>query len=57
VPIHELGAYKEEAAPYVAGLANCAAAAPHLLSLPLFPEITEVEIDRVVALVAGFYGL
>lgn len=57
VPIHELGAYKEEAASYVAGLANCTAAAPHLLSLPLFPEITEAEIERVVALVAVFYGL
>lgn len=55
VPIHQLGAYKEEAAPCAAGLAHCTAAAPRLLSLPLFPEITEAEIDRVVALVTGFY--
>ena len=57
VPIHELGAYKEEVAPYIAGLLHCTAAAPRLLSLPLFPEITEEEINRVVTLIAEFYGL
>ena len=56
VPIHELGAYKEEARQYAAGLVNCTLAAPRLLSLPLFPEISEEQIDRVVSLVANFYN-
>jgi len=55
IPIHKLGAY-EELAKFEAELPNTNDAASRLLSLPMFPELTEEQIDRVVSEVLSFYG-
>ena len=55
VPIHELGAYSKETKEYEESLVECKAAAPRLLSLPMFPEITAVQISRVCDLIENFF--
>lgn len=57
IPIHELGAYKEEMTELYKGkLPATSGNAPKLLSLPMFPELTEVQIDAVVAKCKAFFA-
>ena len=54
IPIHQLGAYKE-LLHYGEELPNCTNAASKLISLPIFPELTEIQIQRIVDVMASFY--
>jgi len=56
IPIHELGAYKEECGKYAAQLPCTSEYAPKLLSLPMFPELTEEQIDHIVAKCKEFFA-
>lgn len=53
VPIHLQGAYREQG--HVEGdFPVCEKAAKRILALPMFPELTEMQIDEVVAAVTAF---
>lgn len=56
IPIHELGAYKDEMASYQGQLPRTTEYAKKMLSLPMFPELTEQQIDVVVAKCREFFG-
>jgi len=56
IPIHELGAYKEEMAGYTGQLPATSSNAVKLLSLPMFPELTEAQCDIVVDKVKAFFA-
>jgi len=56
IPIHELGAYKEEFKNDHAKLPWTTQNAGKLLSLPIFPELSESQIDTVVAKVKEFFA-
>jgi dTDP-4-amino-4,6-dideoxygalactose transaminase len=54
IPIHRQEAYRELASS-APRLPNTDAFAPQILSLPMFPEITEAQVDRVCAAIAEFH--
>jgi len=54
IPIHELGAYSELKG-QADNLKAVSAAAPRLLSLPIFPELTEAQIQVVVGHIKDFF--
>jgi len=56
IPIHELGAYKEEMKAFAGKLPEVSANAPKILSLPMFPELTETQAQRVVDLCKQFFA-
>jgi dTDP-4-amino-4,6-dideoxygalactose transaminase/predicted dehydrogenase len=56
IPIHELGAYKEEMSGCIGELPATSANAPKLLSLPIFPELTEAQVDIVVDKCRAFFA-
>lgn len=49
VPVHEQGAYEGRIAMGPAGCAETARAAGEVMSLPIFPEITDTQVARVCA--------
>jgi dTDP-4-amino-4,6-dideoxygalactose transaminase len=53
VPVHLQPAYKGRVALGPAGCAETEAAAREILSLPMFPELTEEQVARVCAALAG----
>jgi dTDP-4-amino-4,6-dideoxygalactose transaminase len=55
VPIHRQEAYRELASS-APRLPTTDAFAPQILSLPMFPEMTEAQVDRVCDAIAGFHG-
>jgi len=56
IPIHELGAYKEEMKIYDGKLPATSSNAHKILSLPCFPEITEAQVDVVVDKCRAFFA-
>lgn len=54
IPIAELGAY-QELLPQAGGLPICTSAKDRLLSLPMYPELTSLQIQRVVSTIKEFY--
>jgi len=56
IPIHELGAYKEEFKDSAAKLPWTTDNAKKLLSLPMYPELTEKQQDHVVELCKKFFA-
>lgn len=56
IPIHELGAYKEEMKAFTGELPLTSKYAGKILSLPIFPELTEQQIDIVVGKCKEFYA-
>jgi len=54
IPIHRQEAYRELASS-APRLSNTDAFAPQILSLPMFPELTEAQVDRVCGAVAEFH--
>jgi dTDP-4-amino-4,6-dideoxygalactose transaminase/predicted dehydrogenase len=56
IPIHELGAYKEEMAAYAGKLPATSSNASKLLSLPMFPELTESQCDIVIDKCKAFFA-
>ena len=55
VPIHLLGCYKNEMEHGSERLLQCTKSAPRLLSLPMFPEITLEQIERVCSLIHQYF--
>lgn len=55
IPIHRQEAYRELASS-APRLPNTEAFAPQILSLPMFPELTEAQVDRVCDAIAEFHG-
>jgi dTDP-4-amino-4,6-dideoxygalactose transaminase/predicted dehydrogenase len=56
IPIHELGAYKDEMAGCASKFPETSLNAKKILSLPMFPELTDEQIDRVVAKCKTFFA-
>ena len=55
VPIHMLGCYKHVMEAEVGErLLECTRIASQVLSLPLYPEITSMQIERVCGLISSF---
>jgi dTDP-4-amino-4,6-dideoxygalactose transaminase len=54
VPIHKLGAYKELQA-FGPDMPICSRASSRLMSLPMYPELTSEQIERVVKALCEFY--
>jgi len=55
IPIHELGAYKEEMKHYAGKLPATSENAHKILSLPMYPELTEKMVDTIVELCRKFF--
>ncbi|HEY8612377.1 MAG TPA: DegT/DnrJ/EryC1/StrS family aminotransferase, partial [Roseomonas sp.] len=49
VPVHEQGAYAGRVATGPAGCAETSRAAAEVMSLPVFPEMTDAQLDKVCA--------
>ena len=54
IPISELGAYKE-LQHYSEVLTNATSLAPAIISLPMYPEMTHEQQDKVVGLISKFF--
>ncbi len=54
IPIHRQEAYRELASS-ASRLPNTERFAPEILSLPMFPELTEAQVDRVCDAIAEFH--
>ena len=54
VPIHRQPIYKDLV--YTTGLAQTEWRAKHILSLPMYPELTDSQVDRVIDAVRNFYA-
>ena len=49
VPVHEQGAYAGRVPTGPAGCAETTRAAGEVMSLPIFPEITDTQVEKVCA--------
>jgi dTDP-4-amino-4,6-dideoxygalactose transaminase len=57
VPVHCQDGYAERVIVPQDGLPVTAELADHVLSLPMFPELSDAEVDRVVASIRRYYEL
>jgi len=55
LPIHKQECYKEELSALVGTLPQAEKEAPRMLSLPVYPEMTSVQQDRVIEQVKAFF--
>jgi dTDP-4-amino-4,6-dideoxygalactose transaminase len=55
VPVHRQPAYADRLACGPSGLGITERAAPQILSLPIFPELSDDAVDRVIAAIHGFF--
>jgi len=55
LPIHKQECYKEELSSLVGTLPQAEKEAPRMLSLPVYPEMTSVQQDRVIEQVKAFF--
>ena len=56
VPVHLQPAYRGRLAEFPAGLPETTRAAGEILSLPIYPELSEAAVRRVIQEVNRFYG-
>src|SRR5437588_2801684 len=56
VPVHRQPAYAGRLACGPSGLGVTERAAPQILSLPIFPQLSDEAVNRVVAEIRGFFG-
>jgi dTDP-4-amino-4,6-dideoxygalactose transaminase len=56
VPVHQQPAYRGRLACGPSGLGVCERAAPQILSLPMYPQLSSEAADRVVAELHAFFG-
>jgi dTDP-4-amino-4,6-dideoxygalactose transaminase len=56
VPVHLQPAYEGRVLSGPSGLPQTERAALEILSLPMYPQLDEAAIDRVIAAVAAFCG-
>ncbi|MBV9374067.1 MAG: DegT/DnrJ/EryC1/StrS family aminotransferase [Alphaproteobacteria bacterium] len=55
VPVHQQPAYSGRLTCGPSGLGVTERAAPQILSLPIFPELSDDAVDRVIASIQGFF--
>ena len=55
-PVHRQDGYAEKVAVAKGGLPVTVALADRILSLPIYPELTDAEVDRVIASIRRYYG-
>ena len=56
VPVHKQPAYFGRLACGPTGLGVTERAAPQILSLPIYPQLSDEAVDRVIAEIRGFFG-
>jgi hypothetical protein len=56
VPVHQQPAYSGRVASGPSGLGVTERAAPQILSLPIYPQISDEAVDRVIAGIRQFFG-
>ena len=56
VPVHQQPAYVGRLAEGPSGLGVTERAAPQILSLPIYPQLADNAVDRVIAEIRGFFG-
>ena len=56
VPVHQQPAYSGRLACGPSGLGVTERAAPQILSLPIYPQISDEAVDRIIAEIRGFFG-
>ncbi len=56
VPVHQQPAYSGRLACGPSGLSVTERAAPQILSLPIYPQIANEAVDRVIAEIRSFFG-
>jgi dTDP-4-amino-4,6-dideoxygalactose transaminase len=56
VPVHRQPAYTGRLACGPSGLGVTERAGPQILSLPVYPQISDQAVDRVIAEIRGFFG-
>jgi dTDP-4-amino-4,6-dideoxygalactose transaminase len=56
VPVHQQPAYSDRLACGPSGLGVTERAAPQILSLPIYPQIADQAVDRVIAKIRGFFA-
>ena len=56
VPVHQQPAYSGRLAAGPSGLGLTERAAPQILSLPIYPQLADEAVDRVVAEIRAFFG-
>ena len=57
VPVHQQPAYSGRLACGPSGLGVTERAAPQILSLPIYPQISDEAVDRVIAEIRAFFCL
>jgi dTDP-4-amino-4,6-dideoxygalactose transaminase len=55
VPVHQQPAYRGRLACGPSGLGVTERAAPQILSLPIYPQISHEAVDRIIAEIRGFF--
>ena len=55
VPVHRHGGYAERVVMPRAGLPVTMQSADQILSLPIYPELSDSDVDRVIAAVQGYF--
>ncbi|MGC2200479.1 MAG: DegT/DnrJ/EryC1/StrS family aminotransferase, partial [Stellaceae bacterium] len=55
LPVHQQPAYRGRLACGPSGLGVTERAAPQILSLPMFPQLSDMASDRVIAEVQNFF--
>ncbi len=56
-PIHLQDGYRERVAIGAGGLAESERAAREILCLPVYPELSEAQVDEIVTAVRGFFAV
>jgi dTDP-4-amino-4,6-dideoxygalactose transaminase len=55
VPVHRHPAYRERIPVGPTGLENSERAAGEILSLPIYPQLSDAAVDRVIAKIRRFF--
>ena len=55
-PVHRQGGYAEKVVVAKDGLPVTVEIADRILSLPIYPELSDAEVDRVIASIRRYYG-
>ena len=56
-PVHRQPGYAERVRTPDRGLPATETAAARILTLPLYPELSDDQVDRVIAAIRGFYRI
>ncbi len=56
VPVHLQPAYRDRCAAGPSGLGLTERAARQILSLPMYPQLSDAEVDQVISEISRFFG-